>query len=84
MTTMLTLDRMVSVIEKQGIVVDQEITEATHFADLDVDSLDRVEMECAVEEEIGEDLGIDDKVLDEVRTVGDLIRVVNAALDGAA
>ncbi|MGI9486896.1 MAG: hypothetical protein ACR2RF_13660 [Geminicoccaceae bacterium] len=41
--------------------------------------LDRVEMEFAVEEEL-----VDDKVLDDVRTVGDLIRVVNDSLDDAS
>lgn len=84
MTEPLTLAQVTAVIEKQGVVVDQEITEATHFADLGFDSLDAVEMPFALEEELGEDLGIDDKELDEVRTVGDLLRIVNASLGGAA
>ena len=79
MTEPLTLDRVSVVIEKQGVVVDQEITEETHFVDIGFDSLDRVEMEFAVEEEL-----VDDKVLDDVRTVGDLIRVVNDSLDDAS
>ncbi|MGI9486831.1 MAG: phosphopantetheine-binding protein, partial [Geminicoccaceae bacterium] len=70
MTALLTLDRMISVIEKQVGSVDEEITEATHFADIGFDSLDRVEMQFAVEEELGNDLNVDDKVLDDVRTVG--------------
>lgn len=84
MTEPLTLAQVTAVIEKQVDIVDQEIIEATHFADLGFDSLDLVEMEFALEEELGEDLNVDDKVLDEVRTVGDLIRVVNASMDGAA
>lgn len=83
MTEPLTLDRMVSVIEQQLEIVDQDITDATHFADLEVDSLDRVELEFALEEDLGVDLDIDDEVLDDVRTVGDLIRVVNASLANA-
>ena len=81
MTGPVTLDRIVSVIEKQGIVIDGEITEATHFVDLGFDSLDRVEMQFALEDEFSEDLAVAEKELDEVRTVGDLMRVVNAALD---
>ena len=81
MTEPLTLDRVASVIKNHIGSVDQEITEATHFGDLGYASLDRVEMAFALEEELGEDLNVADSDLDEVRTVGDLIRVVNVSLD---
>ena len=84
MTKRLTLDRIVSVIEKQLEIVDREITEETHFADLGVDSLDRVEFEFALEEDLGVDLDVGESELDEIRTVGDLMRVVNASLVDAS
>ncbi|MGI9484464.1 MAG: acyl carrier protein [Geminicoccaceae bacterium] len=84
MTEPLTLERLVTLIETQADIGDQEITEKTQFVDLGFDPLDRVEMQLVLEDELGEDLTVAEKELDEVRTVGDLMRVVNAALDDAS
>lgn len=83
MTESLTLDQVTAAIEKMGLVIDEAITEATHFADLGLDSLDRLEAEFALEEEFGEDLNIGSEMAN-VQTVGDLIRTVNASLADAA
>ena len=60
---------------------DFEIVETTDiFDDLAADSLDIVEIIMAIEEEFG--IWTDDKEAEKVRTVGDLIRLIDEKKNG--
>ena len=53
-----------------------EITNATTFEELGVDSLDTVEMVMRLEEELGKELEMEEKF----ETVGDLVKYVESKL----
>ena len=53
-----------------------EITEATTFEDLGVDSLDTVEMVMRLEEDLGVELELEEKF----ETVGELVKFVESKL----
>ena len=59
-----------------GINAD-EITEETTFDDLDADSLDRLQLVTAFEDEF--DLEIDDEKLESINSVADAIEVIESA-----
>ena len=61
--------------ENDVITVDTNI-----YDDLRADSLDIVEIIMAIEEEFG--IWTDDKEVEKVRTVGDLIRLINEKKNG--
>jgi acyl carrier protein len=53
-----------------------EITMDSSFAELGIDSLDTVEMLMNLEEQLGKEIELDEKV----ETVGDLVRYIEARL----
>ncbi len=58
----------------------EDITMETDlFEDLEADSLDAVELNLALEEEVG--VSIPDEQLKEIRTVGDIVRYLESAVD---
>ena len=59
-----------------GIDIDQ-ITEETTFDDLDEDSLDRLQLVTAFEDEF--DLEIDDEKLESINSVADAVEVIESA-----
>ena len=59
----------------------QDITDTMTFSELGLDSLDRIEMVLATEEEF--DIEIADNDLDDAQTVGDLLKVVQVKVNGA-
>ena len=59
-----------------GISAD-EIDESTTFDDLDADSLDRLQLVTAFEDEF--DLEIDDEKLESINSVADAIEVIESA-----
>lgn len=60
-----------------GINAD-EITEGTTFDDLDADSLDRLQLVTAMEDEF--DIEIDDEKLEAINSVAEAIVVIKSAL----
>ncbi len=60
-----------------GINAD-EITEETTFDDLDADSLDRLQLVTAMEDEF--DIEIDDEKLEAINSVADAIEAIKSAL----
>jgi len=77
---------MVAVFEKiKGIVVDQlgaeadEVTMKTSFEDLDMDSLDIVELIMALEEEFG--LEISDEEAEKLTTVGAAVEYIKEKVE---
>lgn len=77
-----TLNKLIDIIrnampecENDVIIVDTNI-----YDDLRADSLDIVEIIMAIEEEFG--IWTDDKEVEKVRTVGDLIRLINEKKNG--
>ena len=55
-----------------------ELSPSTRFADLDVDSLDLVELAQIVEDEYG--IEVQDSDLDKVETIGDVVELVSQRL----
>lgn len=60
-----------------GINAD-EITEETTFDDLDADSLDRLQLVTAMEDEF--DIEIDDEKLETINSVAEAIEAIKSAL----
>lgn len=54
-----------------------EITQETTFESLGIDSLDTVEMVMEMEEELGVELELDEKV----ETVGDMVKFIESKLE---
>lgn len=62
---------------------DRELTPATHVVDdLDLDSIDFVDMAVALESRLGQKLKEDDLV--RIRTLQDIVDVIDGKLQGAA
>ena len=59
------------VLLRDHLGVDEDFTDATTFDELNADSLDRIEVGMALEDEFG--VAIPDKTIGEWRTVGDLL-----------
>lgn len=70
-----------SVAETLGVAPDRITDAATIYGDLGADSLDIVELLMTVEEAFGIELA--DATVDEVKTFGDLLRTVEAAMEAA-
>lgn len=56
------------------------VTESTRLGDIDIDSLDIIEVRLRLEEAFGVDLGPETEVLNEGMTAGDYIDLVAARL----
>ena len=69
------LERIAKILNDYRGKDDIAITESTTFADLELDSLDTVELVMNVEEEFGVTLGMENPV----KTVGDLMKLIENA-----
>ena len=72
---MTTLERLKNLIASQLYIPEADITEASTWKELGADSLDVVEMAIQVEEEF--EINIGNEALDKLKTVGDLLALVN-------
>ncbi len=75
------LEKLKSLIAKQFDIADENtITPETNFEeDLHADSLDFVDMICMLEEEF--DIHTDDESLTKIKTVGDVVELLEKNLD---
>ncbi len=62
-----------------GIAVE-DVTEEMTFEDLDADSLDRLQLVTAMEDEF--DIEIDDEKLESITSVADAIEAIESTLEG--
>jgi acyl carrier protein len=76
-------ERKMDVFAKiKGLITEQlgvdegDVTKETSFEDLDADSLDIVELVMALEEEFN--LEISDEEVENIKTVGDVVRYIEA------
>ncbi len=70
------LEKIKEIIKKQlGGKVDFEITEASRFDAIDLDSIDVVEIIFAIEDEF--DMQFDDEKAQNFKTIGDIIAYLN-------
>ena len=65
-------------VEQLGVSEEQVTMEANIVEDLEADSLDAVEIIVRIEEEF--DLQVDDEAAENVKTVGDLVKCIEANL----
>ena len=68
------------IINELGVDADKVIDEASFVEDLGADSLDTVELVMAFEEEFGID--IPDEDAEQMRTVGDAVKYIDANAEG--
>lgn len=69
-------ETVINIIKEQLSLAEKDVlTEATHFTDLDADSLDVVEIVMAIEDEFS--IEISDEAVEAVRTVGDVVKVIS-------
>jgi len=66
------------IIAAQLEVAADKLTMETSFEDIDADSLDIVELVMALEEEF--DLEISDQEIENIKTVGDIIKFIESQL----
>ena len=72
-------EKVKKIIVKELSVDEEKVTmEASLVEDLEADSLDAVEIIVAIEEEFG--LQVDDEAAENVKTVGDLVKCIEANL----
>ncbi|NLM51361.1 MAG: acyl carrier protein [Firmicutes bacterium] len=69
-------EKVKGLISEQLSMDEDEISLETTFDDLDADSLDIVELVMAIEEEFN--LDISDEEVEEIKTVGDVVRYIEA------
>lgn len=69
------------IVESIGCDEDKVTMEAQLVDDLEIDSLDAVELNMALEDAIGR--GLTDDELGQVKTVGDIVRLLEAHQDEA-
>ncbi len=62
------------VAEQLNVELDKVQMETNFVEDLNADSLDQVELIMAVEDEFG--IEVPDEVVQEIRTVGDIVKVL--------
>ncbi|MGE4353158.1 MAG: acyl carrier protein [Oscillospiraceae bacterium] len=67
-------EALAELIAEQNDCDASEITMESRFADLGIDSLDTVEMLMNLEDKIGKEIELEEKV----ETVGDLVRYIEA------
>ena len=72
-------DKVVEVAADVLGVEEAEITEETTFDDLDADSLDRLQLVTALEDEF--DLEIDDDKLEAISSVSDAVDAIESTLE---
>lgn len=72
---MSTLERIAKIVGEYKDLSDFNLTAETSFADLELDSLDVVDMVMACEEEFGATIELDDNI----KTVGDIMAIVDKA-----
>ena len=70
------LEKLAKIIAEHVECEAVEIKEETTFESLGIDSLDTVEMVMELEEELGAELQLDEKLI----TVGDLLRFIEKKL----
>jgi acyl carrier protein len=73
MSTYQTLETIL--VENFGVSAE-EVTPETTFADLELDSLDLVELSMAVEDRLG--VGLADDEVEQIASVGDAVKVIEA------
>ena len=66
------------IVEELNVAEEKVTMEASLVEDLEADSLDAVEIIVAIEEEFG--LQVDDEAAENVKTVGDLVKCIEANL----
>lgn len=71
------LDRLISYLSRELDIPADSITRDTTFESLHLDSLDTVEMLMDLEEELGVDLELDEKL----STIGELADFIESKLD---
>ena len=71
--------QVISIIAEQLGVSESEITEETAFADLGADSLDLFQIISALEEEIN--IEFDSEQVEKIKTVGDAMEYIKAAVE---
>ena len=67
-----------TIISDQLEVATDKLTMDTTFEDIDADSLDIVELVMALEEEF--DLEISDQEIENIKTIGDVIRYIESKI----
>ena len=67
------------IVDKLGVEESQVTLDASFAADLNADSLDVMEVAMAVGDEY--DIEIAEEELNEIKTVGDVVRYVEAAIN---
>ena len=73
------LEKVKKIIVEELNVAEEKVTmEASLVEDLEADSLDAVEIIVRIEEEF--DLQVDDEAAENVKTVGDLVKCIEANL----
>ena len=70
--------RVMELIASRAEVEVKSISDASDLSDLGIDSLDRIELTMDLEEEF--DIRIRDDDAEGARTVGDLVRILEASL----
>lgn len=70
----MTKERVITLLAEHLDVEESTITEATTFGDLDIDSLDTVEIMMEIEDEFGIEIKVDEIG----KTVGELIAHIDA------
>ncbi len=69
-------ETVINIIKEQlSLGENTALSEATHFTELDADSLDVVEIVMAIEDEFS--VEISDEAVEAVRTVGDVVKVIS-------
>ena len=64
------------IVESVGCDAEKVTMEARLAEDLEIDSLDAVELNMALEESVG--VGLSDEELGQIKTVGDIVRILEA------
>jgi acyl carrier protein len=73
------LEWVIDVIKQQFQFVDEELRAATHLVDdLDLDSIDAIDLAVRLEEETGLALGEDE--LKSIRTIEDIVDMIDGRL----
>ena len=73
-------ERIAAIILEQTDSDAGSVTMETSFEELGIDSLDTVEMVMKLEEELGVEIEMTEKLV----TVGDLVAIIEARLQGAS
>ena len=74
---MATIDSLKEILNENLDIEPEKVVESATFDELGIDSLDTVEMVMDLEEQLGVDLELEDKIA----TVGELVDFVESKLD---